>query len=187
MCAYTYNDICILYLCTVEKVWVSCIWELQHSSVCSVLWLNHSKPLISIILLAAANKDTNESLDFINQSSHTVGWQSGLSAQPGPGAQRPAEEPICTKPFRAPAIRLRLLFFLQHCWCWDKCSSGLLRSTLKAIFHLTTNSHFRIDHFGFLHTFLGAKHDYVRTSTAIKTFYNDAGLKWLSRCWRSEW
>ncbi|KAJ4932634.1 hypothetical protein JOQ06_011052, partial [Pogonophryne albipinna] len=46
------------------------------------------------VCVRAANKDTNESLDFINQSSHAVGWQSGLSAQPGPGAQRPAEEPI---------------------------------------------------------------------------------------------
>lgn len=38
------------------------------------------------------------------------GWQSGLGEQPGLGAQWPAEEPMCIKPFRVPAIWLRQLF-----------------------------------------------------------------------------
>lgn len=58
----------------------------------------------------AANKDTNESLDFISRSSQSA-WQSSLSAQSGPGAQWPAEEPMCRKPFRALAIQLRQFLF----------------------------------------------------------------------------
>lgn len=126
----------------------------------------------------AANKDTNESLDFISRSSQSA-WQSSLSAQSGPGAQWPAEEPMCRKPFRALAIQLRqfLFFSPHHCWCWDKCSSGLLRSTLKALLHQTKNSNFWVYHFGFLFIF-----EEVRWGGDACIRAHKKTSRWLSRC-----
>ncbi len=85
-----------------------------HLCVLFTDWITYSKPLISIILLVGSQwlTKTPMSLWTLSASPATEsGWQSGLSGQPGPGAQWPAEEPMCRKPFRAPAIRLRELFF----------------------------------------------------------------------------
>lgn len=77
-------------------------------------WITYSNPLISIILLVDSSQLTKTPMSLWTLSASQTtesGWQSGLSAQPGPGAERPTEEPMCRKPFRAPAIRLRQLFF----------------------------------------------------------------------------
>ena len=105
-----YRNICILYLFSMEEVWVLCICEFLYLSACCIYWFNHIFKASQYHLtrrLVAANKDTNESLDFISQSA----WQSSHSTQSGSGAQQPVEEPMCTKPFRGPAIQLRQLFF----------------------------------------------------------------------------